>query len=116
MRYVKGNFGSGKKQGLALALGLAWVCLVCVSSVGAQAVASTQDPVPASRLLTVKEGHSIVSAARELGRPARGIHDCSHSIHEIYQNAGFDYPYQSSFELYAGAEKFARVRFPHTGD
>jgi hypothetical protein len=115
MPYVKVNFDSAKKQGLALALGLAF-CIVSVSSLSAQAVASGQGPVPTSRLLTAKEGRTIVNTARELGRPTDGIVDCSHLIHEIYQNAGFDYPYQSSFELYAGAEKFVRVRFPHGGD
>jgi hypothetical protein len=64
----------------------------------------------------VKEGRSIVTAARRLGRPARGTQDCSHLIHEIYRIAGFEYPYQSSFELYAGAEEFARVWSPHAGD
>jgi hypothetical protein len=37
-------------------------------------------------------------------------------IHQIYQSAGFAYPYQSSFDLYSGAEKFARVKSPHAGD
>jgi hypothetical protein len=115
MRNMKHYFGSRKKQGLALALCLAF-WLINVSSVGAQAVASGQTSAPTSRLLTVKEGRSIVNTAWELGRPVDGTVDCSHLIHEIYQNAGFEYPYQSSFELYEGAEKFKRVRFPHSGD
>ncbi len=112
----KGKLELGGKRGLAVALRLAWVCLFGVSSAVAQAVASSQDRVPTSRLLTVNEGRSIVHAARQLGRPPRGTQDCSHLIHQVYQNAGFEYPYQSSFELYAGPEEFARVRFPHTGD
>jgi hypothetical protein len=115
MRNMKDYFASRKKRGLALAFGLAF-CLINVSSVGAQAVASGQTPAPTSRLLTVKEGRSIVNTAWDLGRPTDGTVDCSHLIHEIYQNAGFDYPYQNSFELYEGAEKFKRVRFPHSGD
>lgn len=115
-RCVKTGFKSSGKQGLAVALGLLWVCLVGVSSAGAQATGSTQNPVSTSRLLTVEEGRSIVNAAWEQDRPARETQDCSHLIHEIYQNAGFEYPYQSSFELYVGAENFAHVKYPHIGD
>lgn len=112
--FVKSKTESDGKRSFAVPMGLAWICLVGVSS--ALAAPSSQDPVSTSRLLTVKEGRSIVNAARELRRPARGTQDCSHLIHEIYRIAGFEYSYQSSFELYAGVEKFVRVRFPHTGD
>ena len=110
------KFELGGKRGLAVALRLAGVCLVGLLSAGVQAETSSEDRAPTSRLLTVKEGRSIVRAAGKLQRPGRGMQDCSHLIHEIYRNAGFEYPYQSSFELYAGAEKFARVNYPHAGD
>jgi hypothetical protein len=34
----------------------------------------------------------------------------------MYLNAGFEYPYASSFDLYAGNENFVRVRKPQPGD
>jgi hypothetical protein len=37
-------------------------------------------------------------------------------VHQIYVEAGFEYPYASSFELYAGNENFARVKYPRPGD
>jgi len=47
---------------------------------------------------------------------SNGAQDCSHVVHQIYADAGFEYPYVSSFELYAGNENFARVRHPQPGD
>ena len=37
-------------------------------------------------------------------------------VHKIYVDAGFEYPYASSFELYSGNENFARVKYPRAGD
>src|SRR5258708_21711988 len=101
-------------QGFALAFGL--VCLMGVASARAQNADAPQETPSATRLLTAEEGRSIVDAAREQEQPARGTQDCSHLIHEIYESAGFEYPYASSFELFAGNENFARVRYPHAGD
>jgi len=101
-------------HGFALAFGL--VCLMGVASARAQNADAPQDKPSATRLVTVEEGRSIADAALEQQQPARGTQDCSHLIHEIYGSAGFEYPYASSFELFAGNENFARVRYPHAGD
>lgn len=69
-----------------------------------------------TRMLTPAEGRSIVEAAWQAEPPDRGETDCSHLVHKIYENAGFDYPYASSFELYAGHGNFVRVRYPRAGD
>src|SRR5258708_29049371 len=98
-------------HGFALAFGL--VCLMGVASARAQNADAPQETPSATRLLTAEEGRSIVDAAREQEQPARGTQDCSHLIHEIYGSAGFEYPYASSFELFAGNENCARVRCPH---
>ena len=47
---------------------------------------------------------------------SRGAQDCSHLVHRIYADAGYDYPYASSFELYAGHASFLRVRHAQAGD
>ena len=101
-------------QGLALALGL--VCLMGAASAKAQNADAPHEKPSATRLLTVEEGRSIADAALQQEQPASGTQDCSHLIHEIYGSAGFEYPYASSFELFAGDENFARVRYPHAGD
>jgi len=101
-------------QVFALAFGL--VCLMGVASARAQNADAPQEKPSATRLLTAEEGRSIADAAREQEQPTRGTLDCSHLIHAIYGSAGFEYPYASSFELFAGNENFARVRYPHAGD
>lgn len=42
--------------------------------------------------------------------------DCSHLVHDIYEQAGFAYEYVSSRELYIGSANFTRVRVPQAGD
>src|SRR5260370_8619502 len=91
-------------QGVDLAFGL--VCLMGVASARAQNADAPQETPSATRLLTAEEGRSIVDAAREQEQPARGTQDCSHLIHEIYGSAGFEYPYASSFNLFAGNHNF----------
>jgi NlpC/P60 family protein len=104
----------GGGQGFALAFGL--VCLMGMAPAKAQNADTPQEKPAATRLLTVEEGRSIADTALGQEQPTRGTQDCSHVIHEIYESAGFEYPYASSFELYAGSEHFARVRYPHAGD
>ena len=101
-------------QRFALAFGL--VCLIGVASARAQNADAPQEKPSATRLLTVEEGRSISDTALQQEQPVRGTQDCSHLIHEIYRSSGFEYPYASSFELFAGSENFARVRYPHAGD
>jgi hypothetical protein len=113
MREEKAKLGWVANQRLTVASGLAWVCFIGVAA-GAQVPDSTQKLASTRRLLTMEEGRSIVTAAWE--QSARGMQDCSHLVHQIYLNAGFEYPYVSSFEIYAGNRSFARVRFPHAGD
>ncbi|HSY66404.1 MAG TPA: NlpC/P60 family protein [Terriglobales bacterium] len=102
------------RQGLALAFAL--VCLMGVASGKAQNTDAQREKPPSTRLLTMEEGRSIADAAQGQEQPTHGTQDCSHLIHEIYGSAGFEYPYASSFELFAGNENFARVRYPHAGD
>jgi hypothetical protein len=101
---------------LALMACLAGACLGAGSLAQAQGTSASQDSGSNSRLLTAKEGRAIVDAAREQDRPARGAQDCSHLVHQTYLSAGFDYPYASSFELYAGNENFERVKYSQPGD
>jgi len=113
MRGVNFKLESSGSQGLALALGV--VCFMGLS-VRAQVADPRAKTAPTTRLLTVKEGRSIVNVALEQEPPPRGTQDCSHLTHQIYASVGFDYPYASSFELFSGNENFVRVKFPHAGD
>jgi hypothetical protein len=42
--------------------------------------------------------------------------DCSHLVHEALNDAGLEYPYATSNELYDGVPHFQRVRHPQAGD
>jgi hypothetical protein len=114
---LKSHFHSSGKQGFVVVLGLACGYLFAVTpSAGAQTPTAAQAPKPAWRLLTTQEGRSIVDAAWAQEQPASVTQDCSHLIHHVYKDAGFEYRYDSSFELYSGNENFVRVKFPHPGD
>jgi len=103
-------------RSLALTACLAGACLDASSVAQAQGTSASQDSGSNSRLLTAKEGRAIVDAARDRDRPARGAQDCSHLVHQTYLSAGYEYPYASSFELYAGNENFERVKYSQPGD
>jgi hypothetical protein len=90
------------------------LCAVVFSAIRLNA--SPQEPGTVSQLLTSEEGRAVVHAAREYERQARGKPDCSHLVHQVYLLAGLDYPYASSFDLYAGSENFRRVNTPQAGD
>ena len=114
MRNEKAKPGSIASQRVVVALGLTWVCLIGAATAEAQAANSTQGLGSARRLLTAEQGRSIVTAASD--QPTAGTQDCSHVVHQIYLDAGFEYSYGSSSEMYAGHKSFARVKFPHAGD
>jgi hypothetical protein len=70
------------------------------------------------RPLSTPEGRGIVLAAsRQEGAEAEGrTEDCSHLVHDLYEQAGYPYPYASSLDLYNGSERFVRVSKPQPGD
>jgi hypothetical protein len=68
--------------------------------------------------LSAREGRGIVlAAARQEGAEAEGrTEDCSHLAHDLYEQAGYPYPYASSLDLYNGSKSFVRVSKPQPGD
>jgi NlpC/P60 family len=78
--------------------------------------AHEQLPPSTYRTLTLKEERAIVNAAWEHRLSGEGVEDCSHIVNQIYGNAGYDYPYASSFDLYRGTPNFVRVKAPQPGD
>jgi hypothetical protein len=90
----------------------------CIATVGASAQRTPEprDTAPAVRLVSAEQGRKIAAAALEQEEPLRGAQDCSHLVHQIYSLAGYEYPYVSSFELYAGSGNFRRVRHAQAGD
>ena len=82
-------------RSFALAAGLAGGCMTAGSQAQAQASSASQGSGSNSRLLSAKEGRTIVDAARDEDQPVRGAQDCSHLVHQTYLSAGFEYPYAS---------------------
>jgi hypothetical protein len=70
----------------------------------------------ATGLLGAEEERTIVDVALEQVAQLEDARDCSHTLHAIYANAGYAYPYASSSEIYAGDKNFARVMHPRAGD
>jgi hypothetical protein len=116
MRDRKFKFGWGEWRGRAIAICMVFVSFAAGSLMKAQAVPPTRESESNVRLLTAEQGRAIVNTAWQQDRPARGTQDCSHLVHQIYEQAGYQYAYADSFELYAGNEDFARVRTPQPGD
>jgi hypothetical protein len=87
---------------------------------------STGDSAPASamsmtpdihlRLLSRSEGREIVDLAlTETANPDEKP-DCSHLMQQIFDEAGFGYPYATSYQLYDGVPEFQRVERAQPGD
>jgi hypothetical protein len=91
-------------------------CLVASAALVAHAAPSPQESSGKWRLLNRAEGRDIASVARGQDEPVADAQDCSHLVHEIYARAGYEYPYASSYGLYAGNENFERVKNPQPGD
>src|SRR6267378_706983 len=95
---------------------VACICLLGISRAKAQTASSPQQSESNARLLTAEEGRAIVTTAWGWEQSAEGTQDCSHLVHQVYLLAGYDYPYASSFDIYAGNENFGRVKTPQAGD
>ena len=58
------------------------------------------------------QGLSVLAAALDYNHRRHSRPDCSHLVHDIYEKAGFRYPYASSSDLYRGVPYFERVWEP----
>jgi hypothetical protein len=116
---------SCNKQPKRLRYGLALVFSCVLTAAGAlslcplRAAASQEDHREAYRLLTRDEGLAIVDAISDHHQSLRGKRakpDCSHLVNDIYDLAGFPFPYAKSADLYRGRPSFIRVSAPQPGD
>jgi hypothetical protein len=96
---------------------------LAISSVAfGQNVESASVRAPGPRAISKTEGRNILSAISSaisaVDADSDSETDCSHLVHEVYEQAGFPYDYASSRELYIGSANmsFTRVRTPQAGD
>ncbi len=92
-------------------LGIAVLSLLSAQSASAQGKSST-----GLRPLSAREGRAIVRETSFVETSEGRTEDCSHFVHDLYEQAGYPYPYASSRDLYLGTENFVRVRASHPGD
>jgi hypothetical protein len=84
---------------------------ICIPAV-AQSAPEDLPVRPVSRV----QGEVIVQAAWELRKGLDPKPDCSHFVYAIYQQAGLDYTYASSSEIFSGIPGFKRVQKAQAGD
>jgi NlpC/P60 family len=116
MLEMKTDFRWNWTRGILCSLCLIWLCVAEVDGARAQSAADATQAAGHFRLLSAQQGKAIIGAALEENQAPSGAQDCSHLVHQIYAEAGFEYAYASSFELYTGNENFARVKYPRAGD
>jgi hypothetical protein len=101
---------------LVLRAGCCTLLVAGAAAAAGQRTAPPQEPAPAVRLVSAEQGRKIAAAALDRDEPLRGAQDCSHLVQQIYSVAGYEYPYASSFDLYAGNGNFRRVKHAQAGD
>jgi cell wall-associated NlpC family hydrolase len=107
------------RHGLAFVFSFGLTVFAALSLCPLRAAASQENHREAYRLLTRDEGLAIVDAVSDHHRSLRSKRakpDCSHLVNDIYDLAGFPYPYAKSADLYRGHASFVRVSSPQPGD
>lgn len=69
-----------------------------------------------SRAVSREEGTAIAQLTLQHWPQVRDKPDCSHLVHDIYAEAGLDYDYAASNEIFEGVDSFQRVESPQPGD
>jgi hypothetical protein len=106
------------RHGLALVFSCVLAVFSALSLCPLRAAASQEGHREAYRLVTRDEGLAIVDAISDHHQSLRGKRakpDCSHLVNDIYDFAGFPYPYAKSADLYRGQASFVRVSAPQPG-
>ena len=92
------------------------LCLATASAALGQNVRPAPAETPGPRPIGRPEGRKILATIPTVDAESESETDCSHLVHDVYEQAGFPYDYASSRELYIGNTNFTRVRAPQAGD
>jgi NlpC/P60 family len=93
------------------------LCLATASAALSQNVQPASAETPGPRSIARTEGRRILATIPTVDAASESETDCSHLVHDVYEQAGFPYDYVSSRELYIGSStNFTRVRAPQAGD
>ncbi|HEY7354156.1 MAG TPA: NlpC/P60 family protein [Terriglobales bacterium] len=111
------------RPALKLVVGPIVLCVVLCIAHGQET--SQEPPVPHSTLQRYAKSHHslsrndrrlLLSTALDIQTEQSSRTDCSHLVHDIYEDAGFPYAYAPSSDIYQGIEGFQRVKSPQPGD
>jgi len=92
------------------------LCLATASAMFGQNIWPASPETPEPRTLARTEGRKILATIPRVDVESESETDCSHLVHDVYEQAGFPYDYVTSRELYIGSTNFTRVRVPQAGD
>ena len=92
------------------------LCLAAPSTALGQNVRPASAETRGPRPIAKTEGRKILATIPTVDVESESETDCSHLVHDIYEQAGFPYEYASSRDLYIGSTNFTRVRVPQAGD
>jgi len=92
------------------------LCLATASAARGQNIRPATAETPEPRPIARTEGRKILATIPAVDANSESETDCSHLVHDVYEQAGFPYDYASSRELYVGSTNFTRVRAPQAGD
>jgi hypothetical protein len=90
--------------------------LAMASAALGQKVRPVSAETPGPRPIARTEGRKILATIPMIDAESASETDCSHLVHDVYEQAGFPYDYVSSRELYIGSTNFRGVRAPQAGD
>jgi len=90
--------------------------LAMASAALGQKVRPVSAETPGPRPIARTEGRKILATIPMIDAESESETDCSHLVHDVYEQAGFPYDYVSSRELYIGSTNFTGVRAPQAGD
>ena len=85
-------------------------CLGMASAALGQNVRPALAETPGPRPIARTEGGKILATIPMVDAESESETDCSHLVHEVYEEAGFPYDYVSSRDLYVGSTNFTRDR------
>ncbi|HEY2457397.1 MAG TPA: NlpC/P60 family protein [Candidatus Acidoferrum sp.] len=92
------------------------LCLATASVALGQNIRPASAETPEPRPIAKTEGRKILASIPTVDVESESETDCSHLVHDVYEQAGFPYAYVSSRDLYIGNTNFTRVRVPQAGD